>query len=65
MVCLVLQGIAVLFPDTLYPMGWAPPLGSLLSALLCAGFFLGMKKTEKWNGSSSGLKKSALVCIMV
>lgn len=46
MVCLVLQGIAVLFPDTLYPMGWAPPLGSLLSALLCAGFFLGMKKRE-------------------
>ena len=28
------------YPDTLYPMGWAAPLGSLLSALICIGFYL-------------------------
>lgn len=28
------------FPDTLYPMGLAAPLGSLLSALICIGFYL-------------------------
>lgn len=30
----------VYFPDNLYPMGWAAPLGSLLSALICVGFYL-------------------------
>lgn len=30
---------SVYFPDTLYPMGWAAPLGSLLSALICICFF--------------------------
>ncbi len=30
----------VYFPDSLYPMGWAAPLGSLLSALICVGFYL-------------------------
>ncbi len=30
---------SVYFPDTLYPMGWAPPLGSLLSALICVVMF--------------------------
>lgn len=29
----------VYFPDSLYPMGWAAPLGSLLSALICVGFY--------------------------
>ncbi|MDE5716476.1 MAG: MATE family efflux transporter, partial [Lachnospiraceae bacterium] len=31
---------SVYFPDSLYPMGWAAPLGSLLSALICVGFYL-------------------------
>ncbi len=30
---------SVFYPDTLYPMGWAAPLGSLLSALICIGFY--------------------------
>lgn len=30
---------SVCFPDTLYPMGWAPPGGSLLSAAICAAFY--------------------------
>lgn len=30
----------VYFPDSLYPMGWAAPLGSLLSALICVGFYI-------------------------
>lgn len=29
----------VYFPDSLYPMGWAAPLGSLLSALICIAFY--------------------------
>ena len=36
-----------LFPDTLYPMGWAAPLGSLLSALICIGFYVYYRKREK------------------
>lgn len=36
-----------MFPSTLYPMGWAAPLGSLLSALICVGFFIYEKKSEK------------------
>lgn len=35
---------SVHFPDTLYPMGWAAPLGSLLSALICMGFYVYYKK---------------------
>lgn len=30
----------VYFPSTLYPMGWAAPLGSLLSAVLCIIFYI-------------------------
>ncbi len=30
---------SVYFPESLYPMGWAAPLGSLLSALICIGFY--------------------------
>lgn len=39
-----------LFPDTLYPMGWAPSLGSLLSAIICLFFYHQMQKTCR-NGS--------------
>lgn len=28
------------FPDTLYPMGWAAPLGSLISAVICLGIYI-------------------------
>lgn len=41
-----------LFPNTLYPMGWAAPAGSLLSAALCVGFYLyyGKKYSKnKWD----------------
>ncbi|MCH5259335.1 MAG: MATE family efflux transporter [Lachnospiraceae bacterium] len=38
---------SVLFPDTLYPMGWAAPLGSLLSALICIGFYIYYRRKEK------------------
>ena len=31
---------SIYFPETLYPMGWAAPLGSLLSALICIGFYM-------------------------
>lgn len=31
---------SIYFPETLYPMGWAAPLGSLLSALICVGFYM-------------------------
>ena len=34
------------YPDTLYPMGWAAPLGSLLSALICIGFYLYYRRRE-------------------
>lgn len=34
------------FPDSLYPMGWAPPLGSLLSALICVGFYAYYQKAQ-------------------
>lgn len=29
-----------LFPESLYPMGWAAPLGSLISAAVCIGFYI-------------------------
>ena len=35
---------SVIFPATLYPMGWAAPMGSLLSALICVGFFLCLRQ---------------------
>ena len=37
------------YPDSLYPMGWAAPLGSLLSALICVGVFVFWQKTTKSN----------------
>lgn len=38
---------AVLFPETLYPMGLAAPLGSLLSAIICiiVYFYISKRKT--------------------
>lgn len=39
---------SIYFPDTLYPMGWAAPFGSLLSALICVGFYVAeIQKTKK------------------
>lgn len=38
---------SVLFPETLYPMGLAAPLGSLLSALICVGFFVYYEKKDR------------------
>ena len=38
---------SVLFPDSLYPMGWAAPMGSLLSALICVGFYVYYRMKEK------------------
>lgn len=37
------------FPDSLYPMGWAAPLGSLLSALICIGFYIYYRKKGNCN----------------
>ena len=37
------------WPETLYPMGWAAPLGSLLSALICIGFFIYYVKADAEN----------------
>lgn len=38
---------SVYFPDSLYPMGWAAPLGSLLSALICVGFYLYFRNVRR------------------
>ena len=38
---------SVYFPDTLYPMGWAAPLGSFLSALICIGFYMAERRRVK------------------
>ena len=35
------------FPGSLDPMGWAAPLGSLLSAVICVGFYVHYRKMEK------------------
>lgn len=42
---------SVWFPDTLYPMGWAAPLGSLISAVICVGFYVWSEKREKYPNS--------------
>lgn len=36
-----------IWPETLYPMGWAAPLGSLLSSVICVIFFLWLERKEK------------------
>lgn len=38
---------SVYFPDNLYPMGWAAPLGSLLSGLICIGFYMYCRRREQ------------------
>ena len=38
---------SVRYPDSLYPMGWAAPLGSLLSALICIGFYMYYRHKER------------------
>lgn len=43
-----------MFPHTLLPMGLAAPLGSLLSALICAGVYLWMQKSDTWQEEYSG-----------
>ncbi len=35
---------SLLFPNTLLPMGLAAPIGSLLSSLICIGYYIHMKK---------------------
>lgn len=35
-----------MFPNTLYPMGWAAPIGSLLSSLICIGFYIYLNKKD-------------------
>lgn len=35
------------YPDTLLPMGMAPPAGSALSAVICVGMFIYLKKKEQ------------------
>lgn len=37
---------SVCFPETLYPMGWAAPAGSLLSSLICVAFYAYCKRRE-------------------
>ena len=50
MVSIVLMRISgawlasVYFPGTLYPMGWAAPLGSVLSSVICISAFFYIKK---------------------
>ncbi len=36
-----------MFPDTLFPMGLAAPAGSLLSSIICIGFYVYYRKTER------------------
>jgi len=38
---------AVRYPDTLFPMGMAAPLGSLLSVIICVGFYLCLQRPAK------------------
>ena len=35
------------FPDTLFPMGMAAPLGSLLSAIICVGMYVHISKKKR------------------
>lgn len=45
---------SVHFPETLYPMGWAPPAGSLLSAAICAAFFVVLSRRGSFGGMVEG-----------
>jgi len=56
-ICIRIPGAYIasqVFPDTLFPMGWAAPLGSLLSAIICIGFYIFLKRKEN-------IKKELLV----
>ena len=35
------------YPDTLYPMGWASPAGSLLSVIICVGVYVYLNKRHR------------------
>lgn len=37
---------SVRYPDTLYPMGWAAPAGSVLSVIICVGMYLYLRKQQ-------------------
>ena len=39
--------LSINFPDTLLPMGFAAPAGSLLSVLICLGFFIYFRRHGK------------------
>lgn len=39
--------LSKLYPDSLFPMGIAAPAGSLLSTLICVGFYVYFRKKEK------------------
>jgi Na+-driven multidrug efflux pump len=38
---------SVWFPETLFPMGLAAPLGSILSVLICIGFYIWFRKRKR------------------
>lgn len=38
---------SMLYPQTMYPMGWAAPLGSLLSAVICLGAYGWLRKKQR------------------
>lgn len=42
---------SVWFPETLFPMGMAAPLGSLLSVMICYGMYLWLRKRQGRNYS--------------
>lgn len=44
---------SIYFTDTLFPMGIAPPAGSLFSAVFCIGVFLWMEKRRKLQGNAA------------
>ncbi len=37
---------SIIFPDSLYPMGWAAPAGSLLSAAICVAVYAAIRRRE-------------------
>lgn len=45
------------FPATLYPMGWAAPVGSLLSVVICLGFYAAFDR----RGSAVGNKAKSKI----
>ena len=44
-----------LFPDTLFPMGMAAPAGSLLSVLICLGFYAWLKRSGVISGKTASV----------